>query len=302
MASEIVVGSAEQPKKIDNFLKKRFPVGYVRKLFRKGAVRLNGKRCGPNEVAAPGDRVTLFIPFHKEPPKIPARPPRAYPSHSAYRAYRVVFEDDEMLVIDKEPGTATHEGKGVLKRHSILGIVEAAYRDQGIKPRLVHRLDRDTSGLLVVAKSEAAGQELERQFAESGVEKHYLVLVFGEPAPKKGRIDFSLPGREGGAVPATTHYQVKRKFGATTLVDVQTETGRMHQIRLHFARLGHPVVMDDQHGNFALNKDFRRRYGLKRQFLHAWKMALEYRGKLHRWTAPLPDDLTRTLDALAAGR
>jgi 23S rRNA pseudouridine955/2504/2580 synthase len=95
-----------------------------------------------------------------------------------------------------------------------------------------------------------------------------------------------------------THYKVEKEFSDTSLVRVRIETGRMHQIRLHFAKIGHPVVMDDEHGDFVFNKQFRKNYGLRRQFLHAETVAFEYGGKKRSWTAPLPDDLTRTLKAL----
>jgi 23S rRNA pseudouridine955/2504/2580 synthase len=260
----------------------------VRKLFRKSGVRLNGKRCGADEMARPGDRIQLYISFEKrtERTSAPAKLP-----------FEIIFEDEELLVINKPAGIAAHEGKDILKRNSVLGILEAAYRPQGVIPKLVHRIDKDTSGLLVAAKREDIAEELQRLFEESEVEKEYLALVVGKLYPKKGTIDFPLPGREGRPVSAVTHYSVEKEFPNTTLVRVKLETGRMHQIRLHFAKLGHPVVMDDEHGDFGFNKRFRKIYGLKRQFLHAATIGFEYRRKKHRWTALLPDDLTRTLKA-----
>lgn len=291
MAWEIVIPQTEAPKRVENFLKKRFPIGYVRKLFRKNGIRLNGKRSGPNQPVRPGDRITLFLPF-EEKPRSDARPT---PSP---RGFKILFEDDDILIIDKQAGIAVHEGKEILKRHSLLGMLEAAYRPQGVVPRLLHRIDKETSGLLVVAKKAEVAEDLEKRFAAGEVEKEYLALVVGRLSASEGTINFPLPGREGSCVSALTHYRVEREYSQTTLVRVRIETGRMHQVRLHFAKLGHPIVMDVKYGNFAFNKQFRKTHGLKRQFLHASTIALEYRGKKRKWSAPLPDDLARTLSSL----
>lgn len=289
MSWEIVVPPNEPPKRLENLLKKRFNVGYVRKLFRKNGVRLNGKRSGPEELARPGDRIQLYIPFEKQ--KAAPKTLRALP-------FKIIFEDDDFIVIDKPAGTAVHEGKDILKRNSILGMLEESYRSRGIAPRLAHRIDKDTSGLLVAAKNAKTAEKLKAMFEKSHVEKEYLALVIGRLYPKHGTIQFPLPGRDGRPVSAVTHYRVEKEFSDTTLARVRIDTGRMHQIRLHFAEFGHPVVMDDEHGDFAFNKQFRKVYGLKRQFLHAAKIAFEYRGKKRTWTAPLPEDLARTLKSL----
>lgn len=287
----IIIPPTEAPKRLENFLKKRFPIGYVRKLFRKNGVRLNGKRCRANDTARPGDRISLFIPFEKRPSAaLDKRPSRA--------GFEILFEDDDILVINKHAGLAVHEGKEILKSQSLLGMLEATYRSQGILPRLVHRIDKETSGILVVAKREAVAEDLEKRFEKGAVEKEYLALVLGRVHPKEGSIDFPIPGREGKPARALTRYRVERELPGTSLVRVNMETGRMHQIRLHFAQLGHPVVMDDRHGNFAFNKQFRKTHGLKRQFLHACTISFEHRGKKRTWNAPPPDDLTRTLSSL----
>jgi len=127
------------------------------------------------------------------------------------------------------------------------------------------------------------------------IDKEYLALVIGRLPDNEGKIDLPLPGRDGNPVRALTRYKVVHRFSETTLLCVHIETGRLHQIRLHFAKLGHPVVMDDQHGDFAFNKRFRKDFGLKRQFLHAGKLAINFDGKRHNWTAPLAEDLAQTL-------
>lgn len=287
MPQEIVIAPGEAPKRLENFLKKRFNIGYVRKLFRKNGVRLNGKRAAPKDVARPGDRVQIYIPYEKSKPA--ARP---------IATIDIVFEDDEVLVLNKTAGIAVHEGKGILKRDTVLGQLEAAYRSRGIAPKLVHRIDKDTSGLLVAAKNDETAKRLERLFETGDVEKEYLVLVAGRLPAKRDTIDARLPGREGKPVTAVTHYKVEKELAGAVLARVRIDTGRMHQIRLHFASIHHPVVMDDEHGDFAFNKDFKKKFGLNRQFLHASMIAFEHRGKLRKWTAELPEDLARTLERL----
>jgi len=288
---EIVLGSNEGGKKLENYLKKDFPIGYVRKLFRKHAIRVNGQRAKPEDLVRSGDKIQLYIPFDNQ-------SPRPQPSATKLRL-QMVFEDTNLLVIDKPAGLAVHEGKTVSKRDSVLGILERQYRDSQIKPQLVHRLDQDTSGLLLVAKNQKTAEELEQAFETGAVDKEYLALVVGRLANYQGKIDTPLPGREGNLVRALTRYWVVKRFSDMTLVRVAIETGRLHQIRLHFAQLGHPVVMDDQHGDFGFNKRFRKEFGLKRQFLHAEKLRLTFAGKLHQWQAELPRDLERALETLS---
>jgi 23S rRNA pseudouridine955/2504/2580 synthase len=293
VVQEISVTAGESPKKLENFLKKRFPVGYVRKLFRKNGVRLNERRAKPDDAVHPGDRVELYIPFEKS--------SKSHGKSSRVQAdLEIIFEDDEIIVINKLAGVAVHEGKGLLRRHSLLGMLEARYHPQGIAPRLVHRLDKDTSGVLLVAKSEGTAKQLEELFANEKLAKEYLCLLVGRLQHNQGTIDFPLPGRAVQSVRAQTRFRVVERFSETTLVRANIATGRMHQIRLHFAQYGYPVAMDDQYGDFSFNKRFRKQCGLRRQFLHASTLALLYRGKKHSWTAPLPADLESALQFLTA--
>jgi 23S rRNA pseudouridine955/2504/2580 synthase len=289
---EIVVPAAENDKKLQNFLKGRFPIGYVRKLFRKNGLRVNGKPPKPEYVLRGGDRIELYIPFAKAAKHSNSPPPSKFP---------VIYEDAHLLVIDKPAGTAVHEGKHVLNRHSVIGALQSKYRHQSVSPKLVHRLDKDTSGVLVIAKDQQTAAPLEAIFAEDkDAHKEYLCLVAGRVQDSRGRIDYPLPGREGTPVRALTRFEVLERFSETTLLRVTIATGRMHQIRLHFAQLGYPVVLDDQHGDFGFNKPFRKRYGLKRQFLHACRLEMEHGGKRHIWRAPLPKDLQDVLGVLRA--
>jgi 23S rRNA pseudouridine955/2504/2580 synthase len=292
---EIVIPAGESVKKLENFLKKTYPIGYIRKLFRKNAVRLDGRRPKPGDTIEPGQRIQIFIPYRssaKAGPKT-GSPPGDIP---------VVYEDAELLVVNKPSGLAVHEAHGILKRDTLLGRLESRYRPLGFTLKLVHRLDKNTSGLVVLAKTARAARELESLFAEGGVEKEYLCLIAGRLHEFHGTIDSPLPGREGQPVRAVTRYKTELRFPETTLVRVTIETGRMHQIRLHFAQRGYPVVLDDKHGDFQFNRKFRARYGLKRLFLHASRLALGHAGRKHIWTAPLAADLQATLDRLKMER
>ena len=287
---EVVVPTHESPKKLENFLKKEFPIGYVRKLMRKNGVRINGRRAKAEDLVCPGDRIQLYVPFENKASTAKTR-----------RASKlaIIYQDNSLLVIDKHAGIAVHEGKSVRTQDSVLGILEVHYRRTDITPQLVHRLDKDTSGLLLVAKNSAIAKELESRFQHGDVQKEYFCLVKGRLPLNEGNIDFPLPGRQGNPVHALTRYRVSKHFSDATLVRVKIDTGRLHQIRLHFARLGYPVIMDEQHGDFAFNRRFRKQFGLKRQFLHAEKLTLQHGGKLQQWIAPLPKDLTEVLKNLS---
>ena len=289
---EIALPDNETVKKLENFLKKQFPIGYVRKLFRKNSVRLNGRRAKPEDLVRAGDRIQLYIDFEK--------PAETFKPRPALTKLDIIYEDNALLVLNKRAGIAVHEGKTVSKKESVLGILETQYRDRGIKPQLVHRLDKDTSGLLLVAKNPESAKELESCFETGAVEKEYLCLLVGRLPNNEGKMDFPLPGRGGNPVRALTRYRVVEKFSEVTLVRAAIETGRLHQIRLHFAKLGYPIVMDDQHGDFGFNKRFRKAYGLKRQFLHAEILKIQTKGKLLEWTVPLATDLGEILRLLAA--
>src|SRR3972149_10097507 len=181
MPEEIVLAADETPKKLENFLKKRFPIGYVRKLFRKSGIRLNGKHPKPDDVIRAGDRILFYIPFETGAPS-----PR--PAISVARI-EIIFDDDSLLVIDKPAGLAVQEGRTIKKRDSVLGILESHYREKGITPKLVHRLDKDTSGLLVVAKDQKNADQLESLFETRQVEKVYLCLPAGRLPQNEGVID-----------------------------------------------------------------------------------------------------------------
>src|SRR6185503_5192993 len=196
---EIVLPAEETPGSLENFLRKNFPIGYVRKLFRKNGVRINGRRAREDDVVRARDRIQLYIPFE-------ATKTTLVPGTDSSNI-ETIFEDEALLVVNKPAGLAVHEGKTVSKRESILGILETRFRAAAIVPRLIHRLDKDTSGLLMIAKNPQALDELEGIFESGEVAKEYLCLVVGRLPSNEGKIDFLLPGREGRPVRALTRFR-----------------------------------------------------------------------------------------------
>ena len=275
----------------------------VQRLIREGRVTVGGRPGRAGQRLERGDRVLVRMPPEEPEPLRPEPIPLA-----------IVYEDADLLVVDKPAGLTVHPAAGV--RRGTLAAALLAYRPElaGVggpeRPGIVHRLDRDTSGLLVVAKSEAARAALTRQWKERQVEKGYLALVCGRLEPPQGVIDAPI-GRdqrhrqrmavvEGGRE-ARTAYRVRRYLPAGptgqeaySLVEVTPSTGRTHQIRVHFAALGHPLVGDRVYG--------RPSSILRRQFLHADRLAFRHPvdGQPLEFESPLPEDLRQALERLAA--
>jgi 23S rRNA pseudouridine1911/1915/1917 synthase len=228
------------------------------------------------------------------------------PAETAFRPeameISVVHEDDDVLVIDKPAGLVVHPGSGNWEGTLLNALLHHAPGAEHL-PRagIVHRLDKDTSGLLVVAKNEAAQQALVRQLQARTVKRTYLAVVRGRIA-KPGRVDAPI-GRHpvhrtkmavvASGKPAVTHYRVREAFAAHTLLECDLETGRTHQIRVHLASIGHPLEGDAAYAG-------RGPRLLERQALHAWKLAFEHprTGKIVRFESPIPADFRGLLDSL----
>jgi 23S rRNA pseudouridine1911/1915/1917 synthase len=220
---------------------------------------------------------------------------------SAPGTFEVVLEDDELIVIDKGPGVVVHPGRG--HREDTLSQQLAPLLAGGDPERagIVHRLDRDTSGLLVVARTEEAHRRLQRAIAAREVEREYLALVEGRPPSRTGTIEAPI-GRDprirtrmtvggAGARAARTNFTLQRALGRFSLLRVRLDTGRTHQIRVHMSAIGHPVCGDPEYGTRGL-------LGLERQFLHAARLAFDHpaTGERIELSSPLPEDLRGALE------
>jgi 23S rRNA pseudouridine955/2504/2580 synthase len=297
----------EAGQRIDNFLMRHFksvPRSRVYRLLRKGEVRVNKKRVDAEYRMAAGDEVRL------PPVRIDSSEEPGQPSSSLQELIEkaVIFQDKHLLVINKPPGVAVHGGSGMS-----FGVIEAL---RASRPRetleLVHRLDRDTSGCLCVARDRATLVALHALIRESGMHKTYLGLVSGSWQLGTKRIDAPLAtdGRShgerhvrvaaAGKNSVSVFKPVQFFASAATLMEVDIPTGRTHQIRVHAAFAGHPLLGDDKYGDRDRNAEFKR-LGLKRIFLHAHSVAFDWPGSgvpFHA-SAPLPEDLAAVLDAIA---
>ncbi|HWI34857.1 MAG TPA: RluA family pseudouridine synthase [Burkholderiales bacterium] len=289
----VEVGEENAAQRIDNFLLRRLkgvPKSHVYRVLRSGEVRVNSGRVGPDYRLQAGDRVRV------PPVRIATRPPTARPAE-----FPIVHEDPALLVIDKPAGVAVHGGSGVS-----FGVIESlrAARPQAKLLELAHRLDRDTSGLLVVCKKRGALVEMHRMLRDGEVEKIYTTIVRGTPDKDAFDIDEPLHKYVTGAgerrvsvrpggLSAVTKVKVGKKGRQFSQLEVRLLTGRTHQIRVHLAHAGHPVLGDDKYGDFELNRELVAK-GVKRLFLHATRLAFSHpvTQERLRLQAPLPDDMT----------
>ena len=294
----LTIGSADHGKTVLSYLKGKFPYAFVQKIFRKNGLRVNGVRAKEAMVLKKGDELRYYIPVSDKPPHLTeARSEQP-------RGFDVLFEHEDFIVVNKKPGIAVHEGKTVSFRESLQGQLKTFLKAKNLEPFLVHRLDTNTSGCLIVAKHEAAQQAFEQMLHDGKIQKEYSALVSGLLRERTGSMNYRLEGREGTPVSALTTYEVEQEFRheRLSLVRAKIMTGRKHQIRIHFAKLGHPVIMDAVYGDFDLNKNFRKQYGLKRQFLHARFLGFSWQGKQVEVVAPLSPDLKKTLHQLTGKR
>jgi 23S rRNA pseudouridine955/2504/2580 synthase len=287
-------------QRIDNFLLNKLPGvprSRVYRLLRRGEVRVNGGRVKAEYKLVPGDEVRV-------PPvsiNVPGPAPPDKPA--ADMLARAIFEDKRLLVIDKPAGVAVHGGSGI--SHGVIELVRASRPD--LKDlALVHRLDRETSGCLVLAKRRSALRELHEKFREGVVEKNYLALAAGDwqhgdyvvDAPllvdhRKNGDRHVIVSEEGKR--AKTRISLSRTFGAFSLLQCRPLTGRTHQIRVHAQFMGHPLVIDERYGDSDTNRRAGK-LGLKRLFLHAQSIAFpDKSGNELHFTAPLADDLDEFL-------
>ncbi len=294
-------------QRLDNFLLgqlKGVPRSLIYRIVRSGEVRVDGGRCKPDQRLQGGQ--TVRIPPVRQASADAAIPASSHVLQSLQQ--RILFEDEDLLVLDKPSGLAAHGGSGVS-----YGAIEALRQ---LRPQanleLVHRLDRDTSGVMLLAKRRALLLELQRIMRQGSADKRYLTLLAGEP--ERERFDVNAPLRKqmlGGGErmvqvasdgkPSLSLFRVLERYAGCALVEVKIETGRTHQIRVHARHAGHPVAGDPKYGDDELNRRLRG-LGLERLFLHAASMQLRLPGESQDrvWSAPLPEGLERVLVGLRA--
>ncbi|MDH3514026.1 MAG: RluA family pseudouridine synthase [Gammaproteobacteria bacterium] len=293
-------------QRLDNFLiatLKGVPKSRIYRILRKGEVRINKGRARPDYRLEAGD-VVRIPPLRLAPPRLKAGEAEGF----SWLLPRILHEDDDLLVINKPAGLAVHAGSGVG-----VGLIEAL---RGLRPdapflELAHRLDRDTSGCLLLAKSRPSLTGLHRLLRDGGLEKTYLALVAGawrggarevraaleKNRPRSGErmVEVSEAGKEASSV-----FMPRQRYGSSSLMEIRLLTGRTHQARVHAAHLGHPVAGDDKYGDRDFNRHLQR-LGLKRMFLHAWRLRFTHplRDSKMDFEAPLPDELSVVLERLA---
>lgn len=302
---EFVVTRAEAGERLDAFLARVSGLSRARiqRLIADGNVLASGHPQKPRHRVTAGERIQLRIP--------PATPlvltPETIPLD-------ILHEDEDLIVLSKPPGLVVHPGAGRSTGTLVHAVLAHCGRLPGIggveRPGIVHRLDRDTSGVMVVAKTEAAHQSLSHQFKTRVVLKRYLALVHGKVRQDVGRIEAAIGRRNHdrkrmgvrgrGGRQARTAYRVLRRLPDCTVLALDLETGRTHQIRVHLAHIGHPVLGDQVYGG---RRERRRAASdglpVGRQMLHAWRLGFHHprSGAWLEFTAPVPEDFRRLAGA-----
>lgn len=273
---------------------------YAQNLMRAGDVYVNGEVAKPARRVHAGERVEILLPPAEAPPRLT----------QAYVPVPIVFEDEDVIVFNKPPGMVTHPAPGH-EHGTLVNALKALRPDLKLtpteRPGVVHRLDKDTSGLIVVAKNDAARLFLLRQWQQRDVVKRYITLVHGVIPEEEGTINAPISrdlnnrkrmGIVATGRPAVSHFRVLERFPEATLLEVTIETGRTHQIRVHLNFIGHPVVGDQLYGK----RPFK--VPVPRQFLHAayLKFALPEGGRPIEVETPLSPDLAAVLEKLRENR
>jgi 23S rRNA pseudouridine1911/1915/1917 synthase len=291
-----VVDERADGMRLDRFL--AGPLGSrarAARLIDAGLARVDGRPCAKSSLLSAGQRVSVAAPAASA----AAAEPQAV-------SFGIAYEDEHLLIVDKPAGVVVHPGAGHTTGTLAQALTgRAAGGEEHWRAGIVHRLDRDTSGLLVVAKSDAVHRALQEQLARRALRREYLALIEGVPPARSGTIEAPIGRSRRDRVlmsidtdaprEATTHFELLETLGDCTLVRVALDTGRTHQIRVHMAAIGHPVCADRQYGG-------ARRHGLERQFLHAARLAFAHpvTGAAIDIRSPLPADLESALRAARA--
>jgi 23S rRNA pseudouridine955/2504/2580 synthase len=303
-------------QRLDKLVRKALrdvPLSHLYKMFRTRKIRVNGARGRAEQIVNAGDAVAI----RGDEERLLARAgPDGRPGAPAAPTFGVLHEDEDVLAVDKPAGLAAHPGTGI-EGATLVEMARTYLRVPDdlpateFRPSPAHRLDRDTSGVVLVAKTRKAMVRLGEIFTDGeGVEKTYLALVKGKMPKEAGTIDLPLSEHEQTArskaargvnfQEAVTRWRIVSSMKDATLLQVGIETGRTHQIRRHLEAVGHPVAGDRRYGDFAWNRAARQRWGLRRMFLHAWRLALPHpvTGAPLALEAPLPAELRDVLSRM----
>ncbi len=303
----VEVGEDHNGQRLDNFLTlqlKGVPKSHIYKILRKGEVRVNKSRAKPSYKLQVGDNVR--IPPVRITPKEPLALSAQTSQLNQLLAAAVLLETDDFVVLNKPSGLAVHGGSGL--RYGLIEVLKAG-NDRFAQLELVHRLDRGTSGCLLLAKNRHTLKALHALLREHAVEKTYTTLLAGQLAAASMQVDAALlrntvrSGERMVAISeegkeAKTHIQRLQQYAQATLAQVQIDTGRTHQIRVHTASIGHPLAGDEKYGDREFNKAMRQ-LGLKRLFLHASGLRFTL-DQTYVVEAALPPELQALLDTLNA--
>ncbi len=301
----ITISDEDAGQRIDNFLLricKGVPKSHIYRVLRSGEVRVNKGRIAQTYRLSEGDVVRV------PPVRLAEKADKPVPGAE----FRILLEDAHLLIIDKPAGVAVHGGSGVS-----YGVIEQlrASRPQARFLELVHRLDRDTSGILMLAKKRSALTHLHEQMRAGELDKRYLALVHGDWKNARQHVKlalhkYNLPDGErrvrvqADGMPSHTIFNLVRRIGDFALLEAELKTGRTHQIRVHLASTGFPIVGDDKYGDYALNRALQKaegdRIALKRMFLHAYRMTFIHpeTGVPATVTAPLATECEQFLHSL----
>ncbi|AKU91506.1 RluA family pseudouridine synthase [Vulgatibacter incomptus] len=308
---EQTISEDEAGQRIDKLARRllaEVPLSGIFKMIRTKRIRVNGKRTQNDYLLQAGDVVEFRV-VQPGPSGVPLPPkPRVHKLPEV----PILYEDDSVLAVDKPGGMAVHPGSGIKggtlvdwARHYL----QVDEEQKEFKPSPAHRLDRETSGVILVAKKRKAMVRLTEIFTEGAAHKRYLALVKGRMPRPKGTIDLPLAEHQQTArsraergvnmQPAVTHFRVLASGAGVSLLECTIETGRTHQIRRHLAAIGHPVAGDSRYGDFPFNREVAKGWGLDRQFLHARRLELEHpvTGNPLVVQAPLPRELAQVLHA-----
>ena len=301
------VESEVKSERLDSFisLKSGLSRSYIQKLIKQGFLTVNLRKEKASHKIKAGDTIEYTIADEPQTTLIPENIPLT-----------IIWEDDHLIVVNKPPGMVVHPAAGHKQGTLINALIsrckKLASLGAPLRPGIVHRLDKDTSGLIVVAKDDISYVKLQKQFKKREVKKHYLALLYGNLKKDRGEINKAIgravwdrkkmSTRTGKGKEAITQFEVMKRLRSATLAKVNIITGRTHQIRVHFAASGHPVLGDKSYGKKILLKFMHKTVSFNRQMLHAYSLELKHpvKGNPLVFTTPMPEDMKKAIKELSA--